>query len=150
MQTQSIEIYRSEILSVSLFLVGVFIACSGWCLGSEDLKGAKVKYISTSQAKTFPVPAIAFRRPGLATVDRRTEVLSKIVLPIIRETSYPISAVVVEFFGDHLNEYVGIDVVSSVHPMNSGLIYFEKDGKITDELYKQWFAHENDEGEDRD
>lgn len=134
---------------LALFLTMLCVASSSWCLELTDLKGAKVNYASGREFKNFPIPTIGFRRPGLVTEERRAEVIAKIVSPIIRETPFPVAAVIIEFFPNHINEYVGLEVLSSHHPMSSGLVYFDKDGRITDDLYKRWFDGENDQGEDR-
>jgi hypothetical protein len=67
---------------------------------ASKIKNRHVSYVPTHQIRKYPVPAVIFRRGGLARPGDQTEIIEKIIYPAINKSDMPIAAVVVEFFRD--------------------------------------------------
>lgn len=52
-------------------------------LRMSRIKNAHVNYIPNSQIKKYPVPAVVFKREGLALPEDRSEIFENIIYPAI-------------------------------------------------------------------
>jgi len=68
-------------------------------INTDNLVGAKVQYREQSRLSHFPVPVLALRRSGIASGSGEIEeIKEKTVVPVIKESLKPISAIVIESF----------------------------------------------------
>lgn len=64
------------------------------------IKNSHVNYMPNSQIRKYPIPAVVFKREGLAMPADRNEILENIIYPAINKSNKPIAAVVVEYYRD--------------------------------------------------
>jgi len=78
-------------------------------LWANETRNPHVKYVASSSLTTFPVPAVIFRREGLARQSDWTEIREKIIYPAVNKSEQPIAAVVVEYFRDRTD--IGVTLI---------------------------------------
>ncbi len=64
------------------------------------IKNSHVSYMPNSRIRKYPIPAVVFKREGLASPEDRSEIFEYIIYPAINKSDKPIAAVVVEFYRD--------------------------------------------------
>lgn len=68
-------------------------------INSDSPAGANVRYREQSRLEHLPLPVLSFPPPGLASGSREiADIQDNLVVPLIRESAKPASAIVVEFF----------------------------------------------------
>jgi hypothetical protein len=110
------------------------------------IKNPHVNYMPNSQIRKYPIPAVVFKRDGLAAPDDRTEIFENIIYPAINKSRKPIAAVVVEFYRDRSE--IGVTLIwhasgsSGQNQYSSALISRNKMGHFDAESYLRLFPEE--------
>lgn len=93
------RIFQFPLLVTSL-CTAQFLFADWHTVKVDSLIGAKVAYRELTGLSRFPVPVLSFRRAGLASAGAREieEIKEKIVVPVIKESLKPVSAIIIEFF----------------------------------------------------
>jgi hypothetical protein len=85
------------------------------------------------------VPVLSFRRLGLASGSSEIEeIKEKIVVPVIKESLKPVSAIVIEFFPNRPTA-IGVLVLWTDGKARESLIVKSETGKYDPRAYKVFF-----------
>jgi hypothetical protein len=131
---------KTKLLAVAVLFA---ITCAATTVFPQNLNLSKinnrrVRYAVPSKVKVFPVPAIGWQRPGLATQAQKNEVLNKIVYPVINKSSNAIAAVIIEFYTGDKKSF-SVEVLYHNGGQSGILFHWNKQGKINTNDYQQFF-----------
>jgi hypothetical protein len=105
-------------------------------LDAARLTHATVHYASASVVRTFPVPAVHWRRPGLMQGPaERSEIENKVIYPFLLGSKEPVAAIVIEFHPG-MEDRLGILIVWSNGISRESAISRSVDGHYDAEAYK--------------
>lgn len=117
-------------------LVSVNTGAGASALDPARLADAAVHYSAVSAVRSFPVPAVHWRREGLMkTAEERSEIENKIIYPLLLHSKDPVSAIVVEFYPGMENR-LGIVAIWSNGRSRESLIPRSVEGTYDAEAYK--------------
>ena len=124
------------VLTLCAGLAGVSLAQQ---LSPDAISNQRIKYVPSAQLKEHPVPAVVFKRSGLATDKQREEVLEKIVYPLVNSSNRAIAAVVIEFPRENRKWILmTVTVIWSEGGYHGSVIERNADGSFDSEAYRRF------------
>ena len=130
---------RTGLIVLLTCLIAQFSIADDLIIELEKIRSPSVKYSKYKDLSSFPIPVVSFKRGGLASsAEELSEIMGKIIYPIINESPDPISAMIIEYF-PHLPGKVGVEIYWTNGTMRGGLIDKLADGHYDPEAYKIFF-----------
>lgn len=135
-------ILPKRILGVSAFavLLGHAAAASDFALDPSRLNKSTVRYRDQAQISDFPFPVVSVRRAGLsAGPNEFTEIKEKILYPLIENSRWALSAIVLEWYPGQPNA-LGVIVLWSDGETRESMIARTPQGNYDAKAYEILFA----------
>ena len=130
---------RIALIVVFTCLVATLTPANDLKIELEKIKSPSVKYSKYRDLSSFPIPVVSFKRSGLASgSEEMSEIIEKIIYPIINESPDPISAMIIEYF-PHLPGKIGVEIYWTNGGMRGALIDKLADGQYDPGAYKIFF-----------